>query len=63
MENRIKTKNHLISSGNILAISVLTDKDNEFYGIEILFKYGSSLRICSKVDAIQVLNVFDKITD
>jgi len=64
MKNRIKTKSHFISSDNILAISVLVDKDNEFYGIDILFKYDSSLRICQKQEALEILNIFDaKISD
>ncbi len=59
MENRIKTQNHIISSGDILSITLLKDKEGELYGINILFKYGSHLRICSKMDSLQVLNIFD----
>ena len=64
MENRIKTQNYIIFSGEILSITLLKDKEGEFYGINILFKYGSSLRICNKIEALQILNIFNaEITD
>jgi len=59
MNNKIKTQNLIISSDEILAIKKLTDNKNDFYGIVVLFKYGSSLRICNKDDAEAILNIFD----
>ena len=59
MNNKIKTHNYIISSDDILGIALLRDSDNNIYGIRILFKYGSSLRICNKEDAMEIFKIFD----
>lgn len=59
MNNRIKTQNYIISSDDILSIVLLRDSECLVYGIRILFKYGSSLRICNKEDALEILRIFD----
>ena len=60
LTNRIKTEEYLISSDDIIGIKKLKDKNANFYGIEIIFRYGTNLRICNAKDALQIINIYDE---
>lgn len=62
MRNTIKTEFHLISSDDIIAITKLTDRLKRTYGIEIHFKYASSIRICNSKEAEEILSIYEEKT-